>query len=147
MAHLSKVSALCVTLTALTMLGGCSQDSDNWLIGRWAFDLEKTKANLPAANKAQGVPGSVEQQMAEQLTNQLIDQMKNVMFDITAEKITVISGSAAGKSGTYEIIERPDANTIVIKSDETSTFTKSGNHICVSTTGAVQFKMYFQPMY
>ncbi|MHC4143929.1 MAG: hypothetical protein ACYSUD_04025 [Planctomycetota bacterium] len=146
MAHFLRISALCVTLTAMTMLGGCSKDSDNWLIGKWAFDLEKTKANLPTDNKAQGVPGSVAQEMGEQLTNQLIDQMKNVMFDITAEKITVISGSAAGKSGTYEIIERPDANTIVIKSDETSTFIKSGKYICVPTTGAVQFKMYFKPV-
>ena len=147
MPHFLRVSALCVTLTALTMLGGCSKKSDNWIIGKWAFDLEKTKANLPANNKAQGVPDGLAQQMGEQLTNQLIDQMKNVVFDITAEKMTLISGSAAGKSDTYEIIERPDANTIVVKgdtSDETSTFIKSGKYICIPSTGAVQFKMYFK---
>ena len=146
MAHFLRVSALCVTLTVLTMLGGCSKDSDNWLIGKWAFDLEKTKANLPADNKAQGVPSNVAQQMGEQLTNQLIDQMKNMVFEITAKKITVISGTTVVKSGTYEIIERPDANTIIIKGDETSTFIKSGKYICVPTTGAVQFKMYFKPV-
>jgi hypothetical protein len=149
MAHFMKVSALCVTLTALTMLGGCSKNSDNWLIGKWAFDLEKTKANLPADHKAQGVPEALAQQMGEQLINQLIDQMKNVTFDITAEKMAVISGSSAGKSGTYDIIERPDANTLVVKSDksdETSTFIKSGKYICVPSTGAVQFKMYFKPV-
>jgi len=146
MATFWRVSALCVTLSALTVLAGCSKKNDNWLIGKWAFDLETTKANLPADNKAQGVPDNVALQMGSQLTTQLIDQMNNVKFHVTAEKITFISGNGTEESGTYEITKRPDANTIVIKSKEPATFIKSGKYICIPTTGAVQFKMYFKPV-
>ena len=141
-----RVSALCVTLSALTVFAGCSKKSDSWLIGKWAFDPEATKANLPADNKAQGVPDSVAQNMGLQLTTQLMNQMNNCKLHITAEKVTFISGNGTEESNAYEIIERPDANTIVIKSKEIATFTKSGKYICIPTTGAVQFKMYFKPV-
>jgi len=108
MATFLRVSALCVTLSALSVFAGCSKKSDNWHIGKWAFDPEATKANLPADNKAAGVPDSV--------------------------------------AHTYKIIERPDANTIVIKNKELATFIKSGKYLCIPTTGAVQFKMYFEPV-
>ncbi len=152
MASISKVPVLCVALLAMIMLGSCATNnakSDNWLVGRWAFDLERTKANLPADIKAQGVPDAQSQQIAEQLTNQLIDQMENVQFDITADEFTTISRSAPEKTATYEVLERPDENTIVVKSDrmdETSTFIKSGKYICIPSIGAVQFKMYFKPV-
>ncbi len=146
MASFLRVSALCVTLSALTVFAGCSKKSDSWLIGKWAFDREATKANLPADNKAQGVPDSVAQEMGSQLTTQLMNQMNNCKLHITAEKITFISGNGTEESNTYEIIKRPDANTIVIKSKEPATFIKSGEYLCIPTTGAVQFKMYFKPV-
>ena len=146
MATFLKVSALCVTLSALTVFVGCSKKNDNWLIGKWAFDPETTKANLPADNKAQGVPDSVANQMGSQLTTQLMDQMNNCKLHITAKKVTFILGNGTEESDTYEIINRPDANTIVIKGKEPATFIKSGKYICIPTTGAVQFKMYFKPV-
>jgi len=146
MATFLRVSALCVTLSALSVFAGCSKKSDNWHIGKWAFDPEATKANLPADNKATGVPDSVARQMGSQLTTQLMNQMNNVKFHITAEKFTVISGDGTEESHTYKIIERPDANTIVIKNKEVATFIKSGKYLCIPTTGAVQFKMYFEPV-
>ena len=143
-----RVSALCVTLSVLTVFAGCSKKSDNWLVGKWAFDLEATKANIPADNKAQGVPDSVAKKMGEQLTNQLISQMTNSKFHITAAKMTFTSGNGTKNSSDYKITKRPDANTIIImgKDGEVSTFTKSGKYICMPTTGAVQFKMYFKPV-
>ncbi|MBW8015680.1 MAG: hypothetical protein FVQ82_05800 [Planctomycetes bacterium] len=143
-----RVSVLFVTLSALTVFTGCSKKSDNWLIGKWGFDSETTKANLPPNIKAQGVPDSMAEKMGAQLVTQLMNQMNNIKFHITAEKITSISGIGAGKSSTYKIIERPDANTIVAESKdgEVSTFIKSGKYICIPSTGAVQFKMYFKPV-
>ena len=143
-----RVSALCVTLSALTVFAGCSKKSDSWLVGKWAFDPEATKANLPADNKAKGVPDSVAQQMGLQLTTQLMNQMNNVKLHITAEKITSTSANGTGESNAYKIIKRPDANTLVVegKDGEVSTFIKSGKYLCIPTTGAVQFKMYFKPV-
>jgi len=143
-----RVFALCVTLSALTIFANCSKKSDNWLIGEWAFDSEATKANLPADNRAQGVPDNVSQQMGSQLTTQLMNKVNNCKLHITAEKITSILGNGTGESSTYKIIERPDANTMVVegKDGEVSTFTKSGKYICMPTKGAVQFKMYFKPV-
>ena len=146
MAAFLRVSALCVTLSALTVFAGCSKKSDNWLIGKWAFDPEATKANMPADNKATGVPDSVAQELGSKLTTQLLNQMNNTKLHITAEKITVASGNGTEESHTYEITERPDANTIVIKSKEVATFIKSGKYLCMPTTGDVQFKMYFEPV-
>ena len=140
-----RVSVLCVTLSALTVFAGCSKKSDNWLVGKWAFDLEATKANIPADNKAHGVPDNVAKQMGEQLTNQLIGQMNNTKFDFTAKKMTVTMGNGMKDSGDYKIIKRPDANTIVIKGkDDEGTFVRSGKYLCIPSTGAVQFKMYFK---
>ena len=147
MATFLRVSALCVILSAMTLFAGCSKTNDNWLIGEWVFDLETTKANIPADNKAQGVPDSVAKKMGEQLTNQLINQMINAKFDITAAEMTLTFGNGTKNTGAYEITNRPDANTIVIKAKdgEATTFTKSGKYLCMGTTGAVQFKMYFKP--
>ncbi len=146
MATFLRVSALCVTLSALTVFAGCSKKGDNWLIGKWAFDPEVTKANLPADIKATGVPDSVAQEMGLKLTTQLMNQINNTKLHITGEKITFTSGNGTEESNTYKITERPDANTIVIKSKEPATFIKSGKYLCIPTTGAVQFKMYFKPV-
>ncbi len=146
MATFLRVSVLCVTLSALTVFAGCSKKSDSWLIGKWAFDPEATKANLPADNKAKGVPDSVAQQMGSQLTTQLMNKMNNCKLHITAKKITIISGNGTQESNTYKIIERPDANTVVIKGKEIGTFIKSGKYLCILSTGAVQFKAYFKPV-
>ncbi len=67
-------------------------------------------------------------------------------FHITAKKITVTLGNGTEESHTYKITERPDANTIVVKSKEPGTFIKSGKYLCIPTTGDVQFKMYFKPV-
>jgi len=148
MATFLRISAFCVTLSALTVFVGCSKKSGNWLVGKWVFDLEKTRENIPDDNKAQGVPDSVAKKMGEQLTNQLLNQMANSKFHFTAAKVTVTLGNGIQNSSAYKITQRPDANTIVIeaKDGEVSTFTKSGKYICFPTTGAVQFKMYFKPV-
>lgn len=148
MTKLLRVSTLFIILSALTIFSGCSKKgSDNWLIGKWAYDEEATKANLPPNIKASGVPDMMAEKMGKELVTKLMAQMNNVKFNITSDKLTSISGAGAGKSTTYKIIDRPDANTIVVESKdgEVSTFTKSGKYICISSTGAVQFKMYFKP--
>ena len=141
-----RASVLCVTLSLLTVFVGCSKKTDNWLIGKWTYDSETTKANLPANIKAQGVPDNVAEQMGAQLTTQLMNQMNNVKLHITAEKIAFTSGNGAEEAHAYKIDKRPDANTIVIMSEEPATFIKSGKYICIPSTGAVQFKMYFKPV-
>ena len=146
MAVFLRVSALCVILSALTIFAGCSKKNDNWLIGEWAYDAEVTKANLPADNKASGVPDNVAQQTGSRITTKLMGQMDSAKLHITAKKVTFISGNGREESHKYKIIERPDANTIVIKSKEAATFIKFGEYICVPSTGAVQFNMYFKPV-
>jgi len=147
MAIFPRVSALCVALSAVTVFVGCSKKNDNWLIGKWAFDPEATKANLPADTRARGIPGNMAK-MASQLTTQLMHQMNSCKLQVTAEKFTVIYGNRIAESFAYKIIKRPDANTMVIvgKDSEPATYTKSGKYICLPTTGAVQFKMYFKPV-
>jgi hypothetical protein len=85
--------------------------------------------------------------MGEQLTNQLISQTNNTTFHFTATKVTVTMGNGTKETSDYKILKRPDANTIVIKGkDDEGTFIRSGKYLCIPTTGAVQFKMYFKPV-
>ena len=150
MATFLRVSVLCVTLSALTVFMGCSKKGNNWLVGKWAFDMETTKANIPADNKAQGVPDNVAKQMGEQLTNQLISQMNNGGLHITGSKMTMTLSDGTQGTTSYKITKRPDANTMAIEAKDfippTFTVTRSGQHICMPSTGAVQFKMYFKPV-
>lgn len=142
-----RVSVFYVTLSALTVFAGCSEKNDNWLVGKWTFDLETTKANIPADNRAQGVPDGVAKQMGEQLTNQLISQTNNTTFHFTESKVTVTIGNGTKDTSDYKILRRPDSNTIVIKgNDDEGTFIRSGKYLCIPTTGDVQFKMYFKPV-
>ncbi|NIP24713.1 MAG: hypothetical protein GWN67_29265 [Phycisphaerae bacterium] len=107
-----------------------------------------TKANMPPNIEAQGVPDSKAKETAELLTTQLMSQMNNVKFHITAEKFTSISENGTRKSSSYKIIERPDKNTMVLKGEgkdgNVSTFIKSAKHICLPSTGALEFNLYFK---
>lgn len=149
-----RVSVLCVVLSELSVFAGCSNKShsnksNNWLIGKWCYDMEMTKANMPPNIKARGVPDSVAEKTGELLTTQLMNQMNNVKFHITAEKFTSISENGTRKSSSYKIIERPDTNTMVLKGEgedgNVSTFIKSAKHICLPATSALEFNLYFKP--
>ena len=154
MTAFSRVSVFCVALSALSIFAGCSNTghsnkSNNWLIGKWCYDMEMTKANMPGNIQIRGVPDSKAKETGELLTTQLMNQMNNVKFHITSERFTTISEDGTRKSGSYEIIERPDKNTIVLEGEgedgNVSTFSKSAEHICLLCTGAVQsFNLYFR---
>ena len=146
MTNLLRVPVFCMCLAMMTILPGCSKKSDNWLIGEWIYDATATKTNLPPNIKAKGVPDMMAEKMGTQLVTQLMDQMKDVKFHITADKFTSVSANGIKNTHSYKITERPDANTIVIESEEPATFIKSGKHICIPSTGAVEFMVYFKPV-
>ncbi len=148
MSTLTRVSVVCAVLSITSFMSGCSKEPDNWLVGQWAFDQATTRANLPADMKAQGVPDGVAGEMGKQLTEQLISQVIGSTMQFTATTMTFTHGNGSRESVRYKIINRPDADTLVAEDNDgdVSTFTKSGKYLCIPTTGAVQFKLYFQPI-
>ncbi|NLA40394.1 MAG: hypothetical protein GX874_03135 [Smithella sp.] len=145
---LSRVSTVCIAVTAMAFLTGCSKKDDNWLVGEWAFDQATTRANLPADIKAQGVPDSLAIEAGKRLTDELIGQVVGTKMLFTATTVTFTHGNGNRESAAYKITGRPDADTLVIKDEDgdESTFSKSGKYLCIPTTGAIQLKMYFQPI-
>ncbi|AQT66873.1 hypothetical protein STSP2_00011 [Anaerohalosphaera lusitana] len=134
-----------VVLAGLSVLGGCSKESDDWLIGEWVYDGQATKANLPANIKAAGVPDDVAEELGAELVGKLMSQLEDVRIRFTADEITFFTAEG-DKTRDYEVIKRPDANTIVVESPETARLTRSGKYLCIPSTGDVDFKMYFKPV-
>jgi hypothetical protein len=128
-----------VALAALLMFLGCSktEESSNWLIGAWSFDGQMTTDNLPK---------EVKDGMGAMLVQQLMGQAGAGTLSFTATEATFKSPDGETKSRGYKILQRPDANTLVVESDdgEVSTFTRTGQHIAVESSGDLQFKAYFK---
>ncbi|AQT66874.1 hypothetical protein STSP2_00012 [Anaerohalosphaera lusitana] len=136
---------MCTALAGLSVLAGCSKESDNWLIGEWAYDAQATKSNLPTNIKAEGVPDIMAEQLGAQLVEQLMSQMEGVELHFTADEVSFISAKGT-ETHDYKIASRPDANTIKIESEEPATFIRSGKYLCIPSAGDVDFKMYFKPV-
>ena len=69
--------------------------------------------------------------------------MNNGELHITGSKMTMTLGDGTQGTTGYKITKRPDANTMAIEAKDfippTFTVTRSGQHICMPSTGAVSF--------
>lgn len=135
----TRKTACSLVLAAGLMVLGCSktEEQSNWLIGEWSFDGQMTTDNLPAEAR---------EGMGAMLVQQFISQAAAGTLSFTATEATFTSANGATNSDAYKIVRRPDANTLVIEGDdgEVTTFTRTGQHLAVESTGDVQFKSYFK---
>ena len=130
-------TALYLVLATLLLTLGCSKTEENWLIGSWSFDAEKTSGNLPA---------EATEGMGAMLVQQLMAQAGAGTMTFTATEGPFASTNGQTNTQGYTIQSRPDANTLVIKGEdgEVSTITRTGDHIAIESSGDVQFKAYFK---
>jgi hypothetical protein len=106
------------------------------MIGTWEFDRAATEAYLKPAGGAgseaagglkkflEGVSGAVGGVVASAMAGQL----EGVKMEVTATEIRHRAKDGTTKAVSYQIVERPDANTLVLQtgSGEKMTFRREG---------------------
>src|SRR5687767_9499750 len=72
-----------------------SSSQQNWLIGRWVFDEEHTRAkhNAGKGDKEVGIADAANALVA----SQLLEKMKGASLNVTANEITMTRGDGNGK--------------------------------------------------
>ena len=145
---------LCLSGISL-ILSACS--GGNWLVGKWELDKEKTMAAF-AEKSAAGKAVKEEQQnelgqllggllksVGRGIGDAILDQFANTSVEFTASEMRIVK-NGKGKAVAYEIIERPDSDTIIIKlADGTITSVyREGEHIKQALSGEQAVWLYFR---
>ncbi len=143
-----RLPALIIFL-AVIALAGCGSQS-RWLKGKWVVDLDYTQQQLrenppEKADKSEGLGGMLQNLAHEMAAPLLIKTLSKAEITFTdTEIITTIEGN--GKATAYEIVETPDANTVVIKKSdgEVQTFERVDDRMRTTLSGAVPVLVYLK---
>ncbi|MBU6302448.1 MAG: hypothetical protein KGS60_12895 [Verrucomicrobia bacterium] len=126
----SQVSILCALSLAL---GSCSGPG-NWLIGKWEFDRQATEAALksdPAADPAatRSFLDSLASKVGGAVSSAVAAHLEGMKMEFTLTEMRRIEKDGSGSAVGYKVIEKPDANTILIQDakGEIMTFKREGN--------------------
>lgn len=109
--HLAIVTFLVTTLT------GCGR---SFLIGKWTLDRETTVAKMtagpgqPAANPGEGFLKDLVDGLQKGVSRLLLTRFEGVEIEFTAAEMRRIR-NGTGEAVTYEVIEKPAADTVVLK--------------------------------
>jgi hypothetical protein len=136
-----------ILLLLVLALSGCSRDSR--LLGKWTFDREYTEAQLqkqPDEKPKEGMLEGMKQGLVAMLIPTLIEKLDGATLTITGKEMIITTKEGTGKAETYEVIERPDANTWRVKTADgkVETYTREGERLTSPTSGDVHFKAYFK---
>lgn len=130
------------------LLSGCSES--NWLVGKWELDKDKsmkTFAGNPEADQSDfgKKVGGFFKSVGKGLTGALLDQFAYSRIEFTQSEVRMMN-KGKGEAIAYEIIERPDSGTLVIKlSDgEISTWHREGDYIKQAAYGEDSAWLYFK---
>ena len=147
---------LLVCLSGISLfLSGCA--GGNWLVGKWELDKEKTTATFAeksgVSKAAEDVPqndlgklvGGFLKQVGKGLTDVLLDQFANSRIEFTKSEIRIVK-AGEGKAVHYEIIERPDGDTITIKLEDgtITSWHREGEYIKQTLNGDENVWLYFR---
>lgn len=140
---------LLAALVASMSLAGCG---GSWLEGKWTFDREKTLESMappedPNAAEDGGFLNGVISGLQKGLSQMMLNQLKDVEIEFTGEEMRRTQ-YGNGEATAYEIIEKPDADTVVIKySDgEINTVKRSDTGIRMLMPGDGTFWIHFKPV-
>lgn len=150
----AKIRSLVFVLGFGLLLSGCSES--NWLVGRWELDKDKsmkTFAGSPEADQAGEEDqddfgkkvGGFFKSVGKGLTGALLDQFAYSSIEFTQSEVRMMN-KGKGEAIAYEIIERPDSETLVIKlSDgEITTWHREGAYIKQAAYGEDSAWLYFK---
>ena len=133
-------------LASALLLNGCILGG-HWIEGKWRYDAERTKAANTSTQQGDSGPvlsrlkgllgGAVEGVMSASL--------ENAVLEFTGTEIRTKQGDS-GTSVPYKIIEKPDANTVVIQrqGNKIETYHRDGADIWFKPADALDVKVYLK---
>lgn len=143
-----RIQTLIALLTVMALVG-CGSPG-RWLKGKWVVDLDYTQQQLKEhppekAGQDAGLGGMLQNLAHEMAAPLLIRTLSKAEITFTdTEIITTIEGN--GKATGYEIVETPNADTVVIKKSdgEVQTFERVGQRMRTTLSGAVPVLVYLK---
>lgn len=131
-----------------TMLSGCGR---SWLIGKWTFDRETTIAQLSAGeDKPEGSPGEgflkeIVTGLQKGVSRLLLTQFEGVEVEFTATEMRRMR-NGTGEAVAYEVIERPESGTLVLKyaDGEIVTWSRAETGVRMRLPGEEEHWIYFK---
>jgi hypothetical protein len=108
----------------------------NWLVGKWEFDKQATEAALKAAaggdaSAAKGFLDNLSSKVGGAVSTAVAGHLEGMKVEFTTSEMRRLDKDGSGSSVAYKVIEKPDANTIVIQDakGEIMTFKREGQLI------------------
>jgi len=135
-----------LALLAMT-LSGCGR---SFLIGKWTLDRDTTLANLtageemPAANPGEGFLKELVTGLQKGVSRLLLTQFEGVEIEFTATEMRRVQ-NGTGEAVGYEVIERPEPGTVVLKyaDGEIVTWSRAGTGLRTRLPGEEEHWIYF----
>lgn len=143
-------------LVATLLMSGCFL-TRHWIEGKWRFDAERTKAANQAMQQGDSGPvmARLKTLVGGAVGGVVTASLENSVIEFTGTEMRTIQGDS-GTSVPYKIIEKPDANTVVIQkepppntvSSEASrkivTYHRDGAGIWFKPTEGLDIKVYLK---
>jgi hypothetical protein len=113
-----------------------------WLIGKWVFDEEYTRAKHAKGQTDDGVPQAATAAVAAQM----MEKLKGAKVTVTESEINMTRADGTGKVDAYTVMPSADANIAQLKqqSGEVVVFHREGDRIWMASTGSVNEPFYFK---
>lgn len=138
-------SAALISITLL--LSGCG---GNWLVGKWSLDQERTLQAITsepvAEGNGKGLLKDIVTGLQKGISRVMLAQFEGVTLEFTPTELRR-TRNGVGEARTYEIIEKPESGTYVVKYEdgEIVTWKKVDGGISMKLTGEAEHWIYFAP--
>jgi len=149
-AHFMNRSLFLALLLCLSV-AACNSPKGKWLHGTWTFDAEYTKQKLAeskseANGKSKDLIDGLKDIASEFVTPQLVGALEGSQLRVTDKEIVTTTKDGNGKVHGYEVVDAPDANTLVVKQSdgEVNTYHREGDRFWLTSTGTVNIRAYFR---
>ena len=134
---------------AVGLLVASCHSPASWLEGKWVLDSEYTQRQWEQAQAEQGQasgPEALGQALGGLAGGLLLVALADVTFVFDGNEVIVLQANGNGEAHTFEVVEAPDADTLIIKKDngEISTWYRDGDRIATVTDGGVHLKVYLK---
>ena len=129
---------------------GCS--GGNWLVGKWTLDKERTLEEITRSGESEsqdvgeGLLSDLAGGVEKGIFRLLLTQFEGVEIEITSTEIKRIR-EGVGATRSYEILERPEKNVIVVKTadGETNTWARTEEGVRLKFSDEGDRWVYFRP--
>lgn len=146
---MKTTARLCLLLATTLFFTGCGK---NWHLGKWTLDRELTLSMISTAQDAGRNPGEgflkdIVSGLQKGLSRILLTQFEGVEIEFTATEMRRVR-NGVGEAKGYQIIERPDTSTAVLRFDdgEIVTWSKVSTGVRMKLPGDVEQWVYFKPV-